>query len=115
MPRVPSRHSRPHSGDALTARRSAQVRGAHLAPRVAPRARRVSVAALHPSGGPAAGGTLGGHSGAACQLVEWCPLLELERSHAEQAWQLSHVVEWLKKWQFANESQYAKQPSGVAV
>ena len=45
MPRVPSRHSRPHSGDALTARRSAQVRGARLAPRVAPRARRVSVAA----------------------------------------------------------------------
>ena len=39
MPRVPSRHSRPHSGDALTARRSAQVRGARLAPRVAPRAR----------------------------------------------------------------------------
>lgn len=36
---------RPHSGDALTARRSAQVRGARLALRVAPRARRVYIAA----------------------------------------------------------------------
>ena len=42
-------------------------------------------------------------------------MLELERSHAEQATQLSHSVEWLKKWQFATESHHAMQPSGVAV
>ena len=41
--RVPS--PTPHSGDAQPARGSAQVRGARLAPRAAPRARRVSVAA----------------------------------------------------------------------
>ena len=26
-------------------------------------------------------------------------------SHAEQAMQFDHCVEWLKKWQFATESQ----------
>ena len=36
-------------------------------------------------------------------------------SHAEQAMQLFHVVEWLKKSHLSMESQKAMQPSGVAL
>ena len=43
-------------------------------------------------------------------------MLELERSHAEQATQLSYVVEWLKKWQGESSptEQIARQEPGVS-
>ena len=63
-------------------------------------------------------GGLGGHLGAACQLVYFSALDRVplvQSSHAEQAMQLSWDVEWLKKLQFSMESQKALQPSGVAL